>query len=106
VPTLESVVPLEKLTHMVVTHLSPKRIPSLRGVLALRAKRQPTARLEVIMSNPALQLFRTTLGMWRQACGSGRCSLLRVSTAESIDATLNQHAAVPAQMDAILTVKS
>ena len=63
---------LEKLTHMVVTHLSPKRIGSLREVLALRAKRQPAARLELIMSNPALQLLRTTLGMWRRACHSGR----------------------------------
>ena len=63
VPTLESVVRLEKLTHMVVTHLSPKRIGSLREVLALRAKRQPAAQLELIMSNPALQLLRTSLGM-------------------------------------------
>jgi len=86
-------VPLEKLTYMVVTHLSPKRIPSLREVLALRAKRKPAARLEVIMSNPALQVFRTTLGMWRLACGSGRCSPLRVyrstlSTAQSIHAAV------------------
>ncbi len=53
---------LEELTHMVVTHLSPKRIASLKEVLAQRAQRRPAARLELILSNPALQLLRTTLG--------------------------------------------
>ena len=63
VPTLEGVVRLEQLTHMVVTHLSPKRIASLKEVLAQRAKRRPASRLELILSNPALQLLRTMLGM-------------------------------------------
>ena len=66
VPTLEGVVRLEQLTHMIVTHLSPKRIALLKEVLAQRAKRQPSARLELILSNPALQLLRTTLGRHRQ----------------------------------------
>ena len=71
-PALESVVRLEELTHMVVTHLSPKRMGSLRAVLAQRAKRRPAARLEVILSNPALQLLRTTLGTRAQTfCDDG-----------------------------------
>ena len=83
VPTLESVVRLENLTHMVVTHLSPKRIGSLREVLALRAKRQPAARLQLIMSNPALQLLRTSLGMCTWTLHLGAFPLLQINWRQS-----------------------
>ena len=66
---------LEKLTHMVVTHLSPKRIASLKEVLAQRAKRRPAAPLELILSNPALQLLRTTLG---RGIGTGPAAMTGV----------------------------
>ena len=62
VPALEGVVPIGALTHIIVTHLSPKRIGSLRKLLELRRDRPDAVPLELLLSNPALQLVRSTFG--------------------------------------------
>lgn len=54
--------PIGELTHIIVTHLSPKRIGSLRKLLELRRDRPDAAPLELLLSNPALQLVRSTFG--------------------------------------------
>lgn len=55
--------PVQQLTHIIVSHLSPKRVGSLRRLLELRQERPAAAPLELLLSNPALQLLRATLGV-------------------------------------------
>jgi flavorubredoxin len=62
VDALESVTSVSALTHVVLTHLNPKRIQSLRAVLKKRQQQGDAPPLEVYLSNPALQLLRSSLG--------------------------------------------
>jgi hypothetical protein len=59
---LSSTMSLRDLTHVVITHLDPKSIPTLAKVLG-KATRQG-ARPTVVLSNPALQLLQSTFGRW------------------------------------------
>ena len=59
VERLQSVVPLDSVSVLVLTHLTPKRLPSLQALLQARGSAQ---QLEVHLSNPALQLLRSKLG--------------------------------------------
>lgn len=66
VKALERESPLRDLRYIVLTHLTPKRISSIKEVL----QRRQTALfgagpLEIFLSNPALQLLRSALGMYR-----------------------------------------
>ena len=51
---------LDKVTTLVLTHFSPKRLPSLQALLSARS--QGTGQIEVFLSNPAGQLLRSKLG--------------------------------------------
>ncbi len=60
VATLEQTIPLQSLRRIVLTHLTPKRLPSLR--MLLERKKEAGGPLDVHLSNPALQLLRSSLG--------------------------------------------
>lgn len=60
VATLEQTIPLQSLRRIVVTHLTPKRLPSLRALLL--QKQAAGGPLDIHLSNPALQLLRSSLG--------------------------------------------
>ncbi len=60
VATLEQTIPLQSLRRIVLTHLTPKRLPSLRALL--ERKKAAGGALDVHLSNPALQLLRSSLG--------------------------------------------
>ena len=60
VATLEQTIPLQSLRRIVVTHLTPKRLPSLRALL--ERKQAAGGPLDIHLSNPALQLLRSSLG--------------------------------------------
>ena len=59
VERLQSVVSLDSISTLVLTHLTPKRLASLQAFLQARGTTQP---LEVYLSNPAHQLLRSKLG--------------------------------------------
>jgi hypothetical protein len=52
-------VDLKSISNLIITHLTPKRMPSLRAFLEERAS---LGQLSIHLSNPALQLLRSTLG--------------------------------------------
>lgn len=60
VATLEQTIRLQSLRRIVLTHLTPKRLPSLRALL--ERKKAAGGPLDVHLSNPALQLLRSSLG--------------------------------------------
>ncbi|KAK9827610.1 hypothetical protein WJX81_005946 [Elliptochloris bilobata] len=63
VRTLESVVALKDLRTVVITHLTPKRMASFKALLERRARTLFGAGpLDIHLSNPALQLLRSSLG--------------------------------------------
>jgi hypothetical protein len=58
---------LRGLTHVIITHLDPKSIPTLAKVLSKATS--GGARPTVILTNPALQLLQSTWGTYiRVAC--------------------------------------
>lgn len=59
VERLQSIVSLDSISTLVLTHLTPKRLPTLQALLQARGTSQP---LEVYLSNPAHQLLRSKLG--------------------------------------------
>ena len=59
VPALDKAISLKALKGIIITHLTPKRLPSLRALLK---KRKGLVPLDVHLSNPALQLLRSSLG--------------------------------------------
>jgi len=80
VRALESVVALKDVRTVVLTHLTPKRMASVKALLAHRARAASGAGpLDVHLSNPALQLLRSSLGATSLL---GR-TLLRVAHARS-----------------------
>ncbi|KXZ51271.1 hypothetical protein GPECTOR_13g758 [Gonium pectorale] len=66
VSTLAAQTPLTGLTHLIITQLDPKAMPSLERLLAARAQAVAgaagAAPLQVVLSNPALRLLQSTLG--------------------------------------------
>lgn len=68
---LEKQTPLTALTHIILTHLDAKAIPSLELLLQRRlaagAGAAGSSPLQVVLSNPALRLLQTTVG----ACACG-----------------------------------
>ena len=62
VARLEQTVALQSVTALVLTHLTPKRMPSLKALLQLLSGRGGAPRLDIHLSNPALQLLRSSLG--------------------------------------------
>ena len=103
VDALKERVELKSISNLVITHLTPKRMPSLKAFLQERAGQ---GNLSIHLSNPALQLLRSTLGercrplhqfvlsitAWQ--CGLTSCchqhpsSACLVSTAAALGATL------------------
>lgn len=61
VDALTQKVPVEKISALVITHLTPRRVDSLKRILRLRAEHSP--KLEVYLSNPGLQALSSILGM-------------------------------------------
>ena len=59
VDALKERVDLKSISNLVITHLTPKRMPSLKAFLQKRAGQ---GNLSIHLSNPALQLLRSTLG--------------------------------------------
>ena len=53
---------LDRISHIILTHLTPERMKSIRAVLEKRRAHADTAYLEIHLSNPALQLLRSSLG--------------------------------------------
>ena len=56
---------LSSISALVITHLTPRRIASLKEVLKQRAGASP--QLEVYLSNPALQALRSNLSKFVRA---------------------------------------
>lgn len=53
---------VSSLKSLVLGHLTPKRMPSLKAVLKVLADRGGDSSLDVYLSNPALQLLRSSFG--------------------------------------------
>lgn len=77
VSVLKSLGPLKNLTHIVLTQLDPKNIPSLEAVLtAMLAEAGSSKQVQVVVSNPAARLLQSVLGesepvcqlVWLQRC--------------------------------------
>ena len=63
VRALEAVVALRDVRTVVLTHLTPKRMASVKALLERRARALFGAGpLDIHLSNPALQLLRSSLG--------------------------------------------
>lgn len=60
VKALGSKIKLQAVTGLVLTHLTPKRLPTLIEVL--KQITSPNGTLKVYLSNPAMQLLRSSLG--------------------------------------------
>ena len=56
---------LSSISALVITHLTPRRIASLKEVLRRRAGASP--QLEVYLSNPAVQALRSNLSKFIRA---------------------------------------
>ncbi len=52
---------LRSISNLIITHLTPKRMPSLKAFVRERAS---LGQLSIHLSNPALQLLRSTLGKY------------------------------------------
>ena len=59
VDALKERVDLKSISNLVITHLTPKRMPSLKAFLQERAGQ---GALSIHLSNPSLQLLRSTFG--------------------------------------------
>jgi flavorubredoxin len=78
VAALGQVVPPRQLTHIVLTHLAPNRVPVLEALLAATAQgRAPgSAQLEVHLTNPAMQLLQSKLGAFVRPLGECMLAVL------------------------------
>lgn len=72
VSVLKSLGPLKNLTHIVLTQLDPKNIPSLEAVLrAMLAEAGSSKQVQVVVSNPAARLLQSVLGESDPECQLG-----------------------------------
>lgn len=64
VDVLNSTVPVRDIRHIVLTHLTPLRLKSLKEVLKRRKKNLflPAGELTIHLSNPAAQFLNTSFG--------------------------------------------
>ncbi|MEW5312660.1 MAG: hypothetical protein WDW38_004276 [Sanguina aurantia] len=63
VAALSSLTPPSSLTHIIITQLDPKAIPTLEALLrTCQAGRTSDAKLQVVLSNPALRLLQSAMG--------------------------------------------
>ena len=60
---LERFISLKEIEHLVVTHLTPKHVPSLKAFLKKRDASGSASKLQITLSNPAKQVLKTTMGM-------------------------------------------
>ena len=81
VAQLQTAVALKDVGGLVLTHLTPKRMPSLRALLQ-RLSQARAGSLDVHLSNPALQLLRSSLGE-AMLGGTGRGQLPRHAAAST-----------------------
>lgn len=66
VTSVKLLTPLRELTHIVLTQLDPKSIPSLEALLVAvnlaRGSDSSASMLQVVLSNPAARLLQSALG--------------------------------------------
>ena len=60
VEALKQATPMASVKALVITHLTPRRMNSLKRVLELRAAED--SKLEIYLTNPALQALQSLLG--------------------------------------------
>ena len=63
--SVKTLTPLSELTHIVLTQLDPKSIPSLEALLAAVVSERGAAKatpLQVVLSNPAARLLQSAMG--------------------------------------------
>ena len=79
VGALKERVELKSISKLVITHLTPKRMPSLKAFLQERAGQGSFC---IHLSNPALQLLRSTLG--ERCCPTNLCFLSMLGNVDSL----------------------
>ena len=63
VSSLERFISLKEIQHLVVTHLTPKHVTSLKAFLEKRNAGGNASQLQITLSNPAKQVLISTMGM-------------------------------------------
>lgn len=62
VAALSEAVPLSSLSHIIITQLDPKSIPTLQLLLSKVKEAGPAVKPTLVLSNPALRLLQSTMG--------------------------------------------
>ena len=65
VEALERFISLSEISHLVLSHFSPKEVPSVKAFLQ---KRKGGAELQISLSNPAMQVLKQNMGQSPHAC--------------------------------------
>ncbi len=63
VAALKGSIKLSDLTHIVITHMDPKSIPTLELLLKTLGE-EGGDKAKMILSNPALKLLQSSMGRW------------------------------------------
>lgn len=63
VSSLERFISLKEIQHLVVTHLTPKHVTSIKAFLEKRNAGGNASQLQITLSNPAKQVLMSTMGM-------------------------------------------
>lgn len=63
VSALERFISLKEIQHLVVTHLTPKHVTSIKTFLNKRNAGGDASQLQITLSNPARQVLMSTMGM-------------------------------------------
>lgn len=63
VVALERFISLKDIQHLVVTHLTPKHVTSIKTFLNKRNTGGDVSQLQITLSNPARQVLMSTMGM-------------------------------------------
>lgn len=63
VSSLERFISLKDIQHLVVTHLTPKHVTSIKAFLEKRNAGSNVSQLQITLSNPAKQVLMSTMGM-------------------------------------------
>ena len=61
--SLERFISLKEIQHLVVTHLTPKHVTSIKAFLEKRNAGGDASQLQITLSNPAKQVLISTMGM-------------------------------------------
>lgn len=75
VQALERFISLSDIKYLVISHLSPKRVPSFKAFLQ---KRKGGSELQVALSNPAMQVLKSNMGepvAWAVVCNWNDCPM-------------------------------